>query len=54
LRYWNAKTGQDRPLAVLDIGAFIPLGLSVSPGGQSILFSRFASSGDVMMIENFR
>jgi serine/threonine protein kinase len=51
LRYWDATTGRDRPVATLDaewIG-----GLSVSPDGQSIVFGRGTSSSDLIMIENF-
>jgi Tol biopolymer transport system component len=54
LRLWNAATGQDRLLATLDTGPAWPLGLSVSPDGRSVLFLRYSSSLDVMMIENFR
>jgi Tol biopolymer transport system component len=52
LRYWDAATGQDRPVATIEadwIG-----GLSVSPDGQSIVFGRGTSTSDLMMIENFR
>jgi eukaryotic-like serine/threonine-protein kinase len=54
LRHWNMRTAQDRLLATLDTGDGIPLGLSVSPDGQSILYTHTTSSEDLMMIENFR
>jgi hypothetical protein len=54
LRYWDARTGQDRLLATLDTGPLGPLGLGVSPDGQSVLFVRSSRSEDLMMIENFR
>jgi Tol biopolymer transport system component len=52
LRYWDAATGRDRPVATLDadwIG-----GLSASPDGQSILYARSHLTSDLMSIENFR
>jgi hypothetical protein len=52
LRYWDAATGQSRPVAKVEadwIG-----GLSVSPDGRSILYARGSSTSDLMMIENFR
>ena len=52
LRFWDAATGQDRPVATLEadwVG-----GLSVSPDGQSIVYGRGWSTCDLMMIENFR
>jgi eukaryotic-like serine/threonine-protein kinase len=52
LRFWDAATGQDRPVAVLESDV-IP-GLSVSPDGQSLLYGGMRSASDLMMIENFR
>jgi serine/threonine protein kinase/Tol biopolymer transport system component len=52
LRFWDAATGQDRPVAKLKadwIG-----GLSVSPDGLSIIYGSGSSTSDLMMIENFR
>ena len=54
LRRWDAGTGKDRPLATLDTGAWAALGLSVSPDGRSILYTRATWSQDLMTIENFR
>lgn len=54
LRHWDARTGQDRILDTLDTGDWIALGLSASPDGRSILYTRAAVSEDLMMIENFR
>ena len=52
LRYWDAATGQDRPVAALESDGI--LGLCVSPDGQSILYGGRKTSSDLMMIENFR
>ncbi len=52
LRFWDAATGQDRPVAVLE--SDIILGLCVSPDGQSILYGGQRNASDLMMIENFR
>jgi Tol biopolymer transport system component len=52
LRYWDAATGQDRPVAVLE--SDIILGLCVSPDGQSILYGGQRNASDLVMIENFR
>jgi Tol biopolymer transport system component len=54
LHQWDARTGQDRLLTTLDTGPYRPLGLSVSPDGQSVLYTHAARSADLMMIENFR
>ena len=54
LRHWDARTGQDRLLATLDTGPLAPLGLSVSPDGQSVLFTHATRSQDLLMIDNFR
>jgi Tol biopolymer transport system component len=52
LRYWDAVTGQDRPVATLESDGI--WGLSVSPDGQSILYGRGSWTSDLMMVENFR
>jgi serine/threonine protein kinase len=52
LRFWDAASGQDRPVATLEadwVG-----GVSVSPDGQSIAYARTDRTNDLMMIENFR
>jgi len=54
LRHWEVRTGQDQLLATLDTGPFEPFGLSASPDGQEVLFTRGVLSRDLMMIENFR
>jgi Tol biopolymer transport system component len=52
LRYWDAATGQDRPVAALESDSIA--GLCASPDGQSILYGGMRSASDLMMIENFR
>jgi Tol biopolymer transport system component/tRNA A-37 threonylcarbamoyl transferase component Bud32 len=52
LLYWDAATGRDRMVATLE--ADFLQGLSVSPDGQSVVYSRGTASSDLMMIENFR
>lgn len=52
LRYWDAASGQDRPVATLE--ADFIRGLSVSPDGRLILFGRVVRTTDLMLIENFR
>jgi Tol biopolymer transport system component/serine/threonine protein kinase len=52
LHYWDAATGQDRPVAALE--SDLISGLSVSPDGQSIVYGGQKSASDLMMIENFR
>jgi serine/threonine protein kinase len=54
LRLWEARTGQDRAIATLDTGEGEPTGLSVSPDGRTILYTRGSATADLMMIENFR
>ncbi len=52
LRYWDAATGQDRPVGTFEsnwVG-----GLSVSPDGRSIIYTFSTDTSDLMMIENFR
>jgi Tol biopolymer transport system component len=52
LRYWDAATGQDRPVATFD--ADWTAGLSASPDGQSVIYGRGINGWDLIMIENFR
>jgi serine/threonine protein kinase len=52
LRYWDAATGQARPVAALESDGIG--GLCVSPDGQSILYGGQKTASDLMMIENFR
>jgi len=55
LRHWNAATGQFRTVATLEMGpAGLILGLSASPDGRSLLYSRYTGASDLMMVENFR
>ncbi len=54
LRHWDAATGRDRQVAVLDFGPLLIYGLSASPDGASLLYQYGTSSSDLMMIENFR
>jgi Tol biopolymer transport system component len=52
LRYWDAATGQDRPLATIET-AWLG-GLNVSPDGRRILYGCSRGTSELMMIENFR
>jgi eukaryotic-like serine/threonine-protein kinase len=52
LRYWDAATGQDRPVATLEADAVFVL--SVSPDGHNVLYSAVRDATDLMMIDNFR
>ena len=54
LRYWDAAMGQDREVATIDAGYGLILGMSVSPDGRSVIYSRHTRAFDLMMIENFR
>jgi Tol biopolymer transport system component len=54
LRHWDARTGRDHEVALLQTGRWEPLGLAVSPDGQSVLFVRVNPSFSVMLIENLR
>ena len=54
LRFWEARRGPDQLLTTLDTGPFEPFGLSASPDGQEVLFTRDVLSRDLMMIEDFR
>lgn len=54
LRRWDAATGGDRDVAILDFGPDGITGLSASPDGASLLYSLGTGRFDVMMIENFR
>ena len=51
----DLKTGRDRRLGTLDGLAGRPLGLSVSPDGRTIVYSKQTSgNADLMLIENVR
>jgi Tol biopolymer transport system component len=52
LRYWDAATGQDSPVAT--VTADVIASLSVSPDGRSIVYAGGVFTSDLMMIENFR
>lgn len=53
LRAYEFSTGKSRDLAALEGPLF--LGLSVSPNGKEVLFSKFSATGqDVLLLENFR
>ena len=59
LHVMEPDTGRDRLLGRLEkfesSPGVLPLGLSVSPDGKSILYLRHMSdSADLMLIENFR
>jgi hypothetical protein len=51
----NPKTGRTAHLGRLDGLAGRPLGLSVSPDGNTIIYTReVLSRADLMLIENFK
>jgi dipeptidyl aminopeptidase/acylaminoacyl peptidase len=53
LRYWNASTGEDRPVGTFE--ADYLAGLAASPDGRTILYGNSPwGTGDLMMIDNFR
>jgi dipeptidyl aminopeptidase/acylaminoacyl peptidase len=53
LRFFDFAAGTSRVVA--DLGAGIGQGLTASPDGRTVLFSRIDSStNDLMMVENFR
>jgi hypothetical protein len=53
LRFFDFTAGMSRTVA--DLGAGISLGLTASPDGRTVLFSRIDSpTNDLMMVENFR
>ena len=52
VRYWDAITGQDRPVGTFE--AAWTGGLSASPDGRSLVYSSSPMGSDLMMIENFR
>ena len=54
LRLWEAATATDRVVATIDTGAGDSLGLSASPDGRNLLYTRFTESSDLMLIDNFR
>jgi Tol biopolymer transport system component len=55
LRFMDRQTGRDRVLGKLEKLALGMPGLTVSPDGSTILYSRLSHiSADLMLIENFR
>ncbi len=52
LRFWDARTGQDRVLASVTTDAFG--NLSVAPDGRSLVYAGGVLTSDLMMIEGFR
>ncbi len=56
VRLLDLATGEDRPIAALvDPDYADPAGLSISPDGTTILYTRHIRAGsDLMLIENFR
>jgi hypothetical protein len=52
LLYWDAATRRDQPIEGLLANSVE--GMSVSPGGRSIVYGRTRAASDLMMIENFR
>jgi Tol biopolymer transport system component len=55
LRLFDPLTGQDRLVGKLETGHGLFLGLTVSPDGRAVLFTKWVAEGaDLMMIENFR
>jgi WD40 repeat protein len=54
LRHWEAATGKDHEVTRVDCGLPPNLGLSASPDGRHLVFTRLESASNLMMIENFR
>ena len=55
VRLLSARTGEDQVIGTLEVGHAPALGMTVSPDGQRILYSRWVAEGaDLVMIENFR
>ena len=52
LRFWDAATSQDRPVAPIE-GGWVA-GVAASPDGRSVLGGRSTLASDLMMIEDFR
>jgi Tol biopolymer transport system component/DNA-binding winged helix-turn-helix (wHTH) protein len=54
LRHWDAATGQDRDVGTVDVSNGMIMGLSASPDGRNLIYTRHHMAFDLMMIENFR
>jgi Tol biopolymer transport system component/predicted Ser/Thr protein kinase len=52
LLYWDAATGEDRPVEGIEADSIN--GMTVSPDGRTIVYGRTRPASDLMMIENFR
>jgi Tol biopolymer transport system component len=52
LRYWDAATGEDRLVTVIDTDRLF--GLSVAADGRNLVYGRWRATSDLLMIENFR
>jgi hypothetical protein len=51
---FSLKNSETTPLHSLENGIEIGMGLTVSPDGQWILFTRMEATADLMLVENFR
>jgi dipeptidyl aminopeptidase/acylaminoacyl peptidase len=55
MRLHEFATGRTRKILMLDLRTFAFASLTASPGGRTILYSKFDESGcDLMLVENFR
>jgi hypothetical protein len=52
LRWWDSRTGLDKPWTTIDADGIT--GLDVSPDGGGIVYGRIKELSSLMMIENFR
>ncbi len=54
LHHWDAASGKDRIVAMLDFGPREILGLTATPDGKEIAYPFGVMRSDLMMIEHFR
>ena len=54
LHHWDAATGRDRVVAMLDFGPRQILGLAATPDGKGVAYPYGVQRSDLMMVEHFR